>query len=87
MRNDGGGGAAFPHPREVSPNGEEYAWAEPGMTLRDYFAAKALQGWLSTYSDQIEHPADRPDANLYLSNIAAAAYAVSDAMLVERAKP
>ena len=25
-----------------------------GMTLRDYFAAKAMQAWLSTYPDDME---------------------------------
>lgn len=35
------GGAAFPLPGSSE--------REPGMTLRDYFASKAMQGWLSTF--------------------------------------
>lgn len=28
-----------------------------GLTLRDYFAAKAMQGWLASYPEGIDHPA------------------------------
>lgn len=54
----------------------------PGATLRDYFAAKAMQGYVSTYpkrtpySDIIDH------AEL----ISYMAYQVADAMLIERQK-
>lgn len=37
------GGYAFPTTDEQSDNG---ITAAPGMTLRDYFAAKAMQAWL-----------------------------------------
>jgi hypothetical protein len=46
-----------------------------GMTLRDYFAAKALQGMIAT------------DYNLapeYVPSIAASAYVLADAMLKAR---
>lgn len=38
-----GGGSAFPCADVFSPDGMEYIQGENGMTLRDYFAAKALQ--------------------------------------------
>jgi hypothetical protein len=45
-----------------------------GMTLRDYFAAKALQGWL----------ADGLDTDP--ENAAEQAYAIADAMIAAREK-
>ena len=47
---------------------------EFGMTLRDYFAAKALQGIC----------ASGPSANFSNAQIAAEAYALADAMLKSR---
>jgi hypothetical protein len=68
------GGPAF-------PAGERYelkeGWRlEEGMTLRDYFAAKALQGMMASRSPNSPrfHPEDD----------AAYVYAVADAMLKER---
>lgn len=46
------GGAAFPRPAVEDrshgdlPDGNGYFHAQDGMTLRDYFAAKAMQGLL-----------------------------------------
>lgn len=58
------GGPAFPDPQEN--------WrGEKGMTLRDYFAAKAMQGLITGGST---NPVD----------VAKAAYIVADAMLKER---
>ncbi len=51
--------------------------AEQGMSLRDYFAGKALQGLLAA-------PAD--EENMTLAGFADDAYRLADAMLVERAK-
>jgi hypothetical protein len=45
-----------------------------GMTLRDYFAAKAMQGMLAE------------DCDYVWTSLAAAAYECADAMLKERAK-
>jgi len=47
---------------------------EEGMTLRDYFAAKAMQGWMAS--------PNRGTANMDL--IAASCFAQADAMLLER---
>ena len=46
-----------------------------GMTLRDYFAAKAMQGYCS-------HPEWQLD--MQFSDIAIAAYGLADTMLKER---
>ncbi len=62
------GGPAFP----LGNTPEE--WMN-GMTLRDYFAAKAMQGLLTGGGDFEK-----------FSHLAADAYAIADAMLEARAK-
>ena len=65
------GGPAFPELGNVGCNSD---WqSEPGMTLRDYFAAKAMQGEMSG-----------PGPLQGVENIAARAYAIADAMLKAR---
>ena len=66
------GGPAFPteNARQTGPS----SWHEEGMTLRDYFAAKALQGLLSHNSN----------GNASDKNIAEWAYSQADAMLRAR---
>ena len=70
MSNTNTGGSAFPHERLAMS--DDYG---KGMTLRDYFAAKAMQGylgspeWLREVSPQ---------------GTAEAAYRVADAMLKAR---
>ena len=51
---------------------------QPGMTLRDYFAAKAMQAFLTS-----------PDFtdDQWMRGYAIDAYRMADAMLAERAKP
>ena len=66
------GGPAFPF-TEHTPDGSLYS-EQPGMTLRDYFAAKALQGLLSHNSN----------GNASDKNIAEWAYSQADAMLRAR---
>jgi hypothetical protein len=63
------GGPAFPHYGGAG-------WIGPGMTLRDYFAAKAMQS-MNARPDYADTPADA---------IALDAYALADAMLAERNK-
>ena len=58
------GGPAFPY-LETGDCGQR-----EGMTLRDYFAAKAMQGLIGKYSHQ--------------NDIARNAYAIADAMLGAR---
>lgn len=51
-----------------------------GLTVRDYFAAKAMQGWLAGYPAGIEHPARSEDDFI----IAELSYLMADAMLKAR---
>lgn len=66
------GGAAFPTPYTTRDGDHFSTEYEGGMTLRDYFAAKAMPHYFGTGS---------PESR------AKAAYAEADAMLAERAKP
>ncbi len=52
-----------------------------GMTLRDYFAGQAMMGCMDWTRDSAEYQ----DADEW-SRAVAAAYAMADAMLAERAK-
>lgn len=70
------GGSAFPVPRH--PNGGP---VENGMTLRDYFAAKAVQGFTSDIS-QI----NRRNGESYASEIADMSYLIAEAMIKRRNK-
>jgi len=66
------GGPAFPcHPDIQNPLDE-------GMTLRDYFAAKAMEG---IFASNTEH--DHEDAHIF-DAVAEAAYKQADAMLKAR---
>lgn len=71
------GGPAFPteNARQTGSN----SWHEEGMTLRDYFAAKAMQSLIdaSRYSGVI-------GVNNYEHTLSALAYKVADAMLKAR---
>lgn len=83
--NDGGerdmieiddGGPAFPESRWDDKNGQEVQWC--GMTLRDYFAAKALQSII--LADGVNRKTENDSVD------AIRAYAYADAMLAERSK-
>jgi len=60
----------------TGPN-ETRNYLNEGLTLRDHFAASALAGFM----------ADPASADVTAGRIAAACYAIADAMLAERAKP
>ena len=73
------GGPAFPVSTSNEAGGHQdgpNTWQHPGMALRDYFAAKAMQAYLGSYPNG--GLTCRPD------EIAADAYDVADAMLAER---
>ena len=70
------GGAAFPHHIQ-HPNGHWPEVTHAGMTLRDYFAAKAMQGLMGRAW------ADIPAVELF-KTWAVSAYALADAMLKAR---
>lgn len=81
------GGPAFPC--RMENNGDEPFFASgveiepgyfvqfPGMTLRDYFAAKAMQGMFAADTDTSVKPIERKAAEAYL---------MADAMLAAREK-
>lgn len=67
------GGPAFPteNARQTGPS----SWHEEGMTLRDYFAAKAMQAAISS-----KNCPESFDGSV----VATASYAMADAMLRAR---
>ena len=67
---------AFPY-TEYNQDGSLYN-TERGMTLRDWFAGQALNGWLSTFGED-----DIPTGTKALAIFA---YEIADAMLEEREK-
>jgi hypothetical protein len=83
MSRDGDGGAAFPCERDYGIKLE----SQEGMSLRDYFAAKAMQAIVS--SPEMFLTTGREGKNLDLEPgeaVARAAYDIADSMLVERDK-
>ncbi len=66
------GGPAFP----VTEAENQYRRTSEGMTLRDYFAAKAMQGLLNGYEARLNQ--ERID------NLTERAFTLADAMLEAR---
>jgi len=78
------GGPAFPVPSFTftNPDGKSCtAVGTNGMTLRDYFAAKAMQGLIAAPRNITEI-----DLDAWSRTVAPFAYLAADAMLAERAK-
>jgi hypothetical protein len=78
------GGSAFPHLKEetiYSGAGDRYGRPEfvpqDGMTLRDYFAAKAMAAIITSQPDS-------GHCRILESNVAEHAYELADAMLEAR---
>jgi len=69
---------AFPQSEEVFEHSLGYSVRYEGMTLRDYFAAKALQGFCSNPNVEAGSLANT------LKNVAADCYVAADLMLKER---
>jgi hypothetical protein len=77
----GSGGPAFPvvtREPETGHQAGESVWQYPGMLLRDYLAAKAMQGDLASQSDA--HPLQPKHFEL----MAQRWYSIADAMLKAR---
>jgi len=72
MSNTNTGGAAFPF--LTYNTGDNLWYQQEGMTLRDYFAAKAMQGIISTNTSFLHNP----------EQLAAKAFEFADAMLKAR---
>jgi len=73
VSNTNDGGPAFPNPIERSMRDFGTTDAYPGMSLRDYFAAKAMPGLV--FKQNIHIPP---------KEMAKKAYAIADAMLAAR---
>lgn len=85
------GGQAFPHQgypvADASGAVSGFEGSGPGMTLRDYFAAAALQGLLPKLPlvDQLgEHGPAVDDKVAHNLEIATSCYCLADAMLAAR---
>ena len=65
------GGPAFPNVPDGA--GDKWSDCDKGLSLRDYFAAQAMQGFLS-----------RSDGQWSLDSVTENAYRVADAMLDRR---
>jgi hypothetical protein len=74
MSNTKTGGPAFPQASYNMKGGYDIIG---GMTLRDYFAAKAMVGWLTTWEF---------DESVNAATLAEFCYRMADAMLAERDK-
>ena len=84
------GGPAFPSLRELG----DIATTDDGMALRDYFAAKAMQGLLAhhgVYEEEANHfslcskkEARRRESSVPVDRVAEYAYITADAMLAAR---
>ena len=81
MSNKETGGPAFPvHPDMAAQLGCVPSSSDAGMTLRDYFAAKAMQGGI----DLVPHMATPKVDKTMPQIIAEMAYEYADAMLKAR---
>lgn len=72
--NHNDGGQAYPGEQGHTPDGNWNQTFDPGMSLRDYFAAAALTGLL----------AGRGDEDIRSDDWSCAAYVYADAMLTAR---
>ena len=80
MSKDKTGGAAFPtESYEYDGQNNVLPYQEGGMTLRDYFAAKAMQGLCANQRAVLINDVD-------FRYLAADAFRMADAMLAERDK-
>ena len=88
MKNDGG--PAFPRPNSTDEHSQpcNVSYAEDGMSLRDWFAGKALQGILAVPDvDSQSIPGKEGDVleiSDWVEYLPQVAYDYADAMLVAR---
>ena len=74
------GGPAFPAP-DLGAKDFGQPWAYPGMTLRDYFAAKAMP---ACYAEYCAHANTQGYDEDWKMDVALDSYAMADAMLKAR---
>lgn len=76
------GGPAFPRILStIDHDGEQMHTGNNGMTLRDYFAAKAMTGLIAGSLSDGSHPGED-----FPKMIALISYKLADSMLEERSK-
>lgn len=81
------GGRAFPSTRESCVEGLLVTTHYPGMSLRDYFAAKAMQAaFAGDGALMIAEIDERYDETNWAEVVSANAYEMADAMIAEREK-
>ncbi|WP_278939920.1 hypothetical protein [Pseudomonas helleri] len=79
------GGPAFPAPEAAKARfGDSNPDAFLGMSLRDYLAAKAMQGYLANAWQAQELESLGESAAQQMATVAEISYAMADAMLVAR---
>jgi len=78
------GGSAFPIERKIDSNGFEIQPYEYGMTLRDYFAGKALQGFIARGETSYGKRLSDDGTSSQPITISERCYELADAMLEER---
>lgn len=72
-----------PSPELRNGNGDVYQWASPGLTIREHFAAMAMQGLTQCSLT----PEDIPAGMAWRDIIAKTAAQMADALIAELAKP
>tara|TARA_R110000822_G_scaffold140598_1_gene278297 strand:+ start:245 stop:493 length:249 start_codon:yes stop_codon:yes gene_type:complete len=75
---------AFPVPSYVNADGETHDVSFQGMTLRDYFAAKAMQAMLSSPEFLVVVTADQAVGGNAKDRVSNVSFAYADAMLKAR---
>ena len=76
------------HPKYAFPGANPWEEVDAGMTLRDYFAAKAMQGYIAYMGcgpDKVD-PIGKDESEPNKTVIARCAYKFADAMIAEREK-
>ena len=81
MSTKSNGDAAFPQRSYEEWGGKEIP-GTPGMTLRDYFAAKAMTALLEKTVDNAAQ--SREDLGKFMATVSFTAFAMADAMLAAR---
>lgn len=85
---DGGPAFARSSNRMEMANGCDLCDSQSGMTLRDFFAAKAMQGLLANPGGPIQGNSQRGwgFTNCTMDHVVGMSFGIADAMLRERAK-
>lgn len=80
---------AFPDPvRSINPETSRFdpLQAGNGMTLRDYFAAKAMNAIIMSPNSYLQNRIVVNDGYIHPETVSKEAYIIADAMLAERVK-